>query len=289
MNKKNWSSCMKRTSVFKIIIRLLSLLGKYSFLVVLATFNGTLGFLLSMNISIFAALGIMSFLGYFNHISTPIIYTIILVSGFARGILRYFEQYFNHYLAFKLLAFLRYKMFDKLTKISLNKLDDKNKSEIISLIQADVETLEIFYAHTISPFFIALLTCTIMCLLVGFVVHVYVALMFLAAYLIIGLLIPVCFYKFNKNYGEKYRKNLATFRSFYNETITSQNQIITNNKINIISKEADKKTNNLLFDNKKIDRNNNIFRNITLFTISILNISIVLVGYALTNQGLFIN
>ena len=103
------------------------------------------------------------------------------------------------------------------------------------------------------------------------------------------LLIPVCFYKFNKNYGEKYRKNLATFRSFYNETITSQNQIITNNKISIISKEADKRTNNLLFDNKKIDRNNNIFRNITLFVITILNISIVLVGYALTNQGLFIN
>ena len=81
---------------------------------------------------------------------------IIILSGFLRGIVRYFEQYFNHYMAFKLLALIRMKLFSKLRKESISKFDEQDDGELVSTLQGDIETLEVFYAHTITPFLIAM-------------------------------------------------------------------------------------------------------------------------------------
>lgn len=280
---------MKQNSMLKLIIRLCSLLGKYFSLVLVATFNGTLGFILAMNITIFAGLAIMKFVNLFDGLSYEWIFSIIIVSGVLRGILRYVEQYFNHFIAFKILAFLRNKIFDKLRKISINKLDQKNKSEIVSIIQADVETLEIFYAHTISPFLIAILTCMATVIFISIFVHIYIGLMFILGYLIIGVLIPYIFYKFNKKYGTKYRQELAKSKMFIHESVYARNDIILNNnqsrQINIVNHATD----NIIQNNKKLDFNGAIFRNITLITIIILNILVIVIGYVLSNNGIIVN
>lgn len=280
---------MKTKSTFNLIIRLLSFLGKNLGLVLIATINGTLGFILAMNISIFAGLTIMKYLGLFDGISYEILFTIIILSGVLRGILRYGEQYFNHFLAFKLLAFLRHKIFYKLCKISLNKIDDKDKSNIVSIIQADVETLEIFYAHTISPFLIAIITCAIVVVFVSLFTSIYIGLSFIAGYLIIGLLIPYIFYKFNGNIGMNYRKKLAKAKSFFTDSIYGRNDIILNNNKQEKIREVDYTSLSLIKESKRIDLNNVIFKNLTMLIIIILNVCVVLVGYLLVENNILVN
>lgn len=280
---------MKIKGNLSIIIRLLSLLGKYFGLVIIATFNGVLGFVLAMNISIFAALGIMKFMGIFNDLSYTLIFSIIIISGVLRGLFRYIEQYFNHYLAFKLLAFLRSKIFDKLRVMSINKLDKYNKSELISIIQADIETLEIFYAHTLSPFLIAFITCGIVVVFISILTSIYVGLLFILCYIMIGLVIPFIFYIVNKNYGYKYRNKLANTKSYIIDSIYGKNEIILNNKQNYEIKKVSKLTDKLLKNSKKLEFNNVIFKNITLFIIVILNIFVILISWILIKNNIFIN
>lgn len=280
---------MMKLSIPRITIRLTSLIGKYFGFVLLATFNGVLGFILAMNISIFAGLGIMKYMGIFNGLSFPLIYSIIIISGFLRGGLRYIEQYFNHYLAFKLLAFLRKKIFDKLRVISINRFDEQNKSELVSLIQADVETLEIFYAHTLSPFLIAFITCTIVVVFISIFTNIYIGLLFIFGYLLIGIFIPYIFHLFNKKHGEKYRYNLAKTKSYIIGSVYGKNEIILNNREASAINKVNQWTNILLKDNKKLDFNNVVFKNITLLIIILLNLLVLLIGWILINNNILLN
>ena len=280
---------MKIKNYSSVTIRLMSLLGKYFGLVIIATLNGVLGFILAMNITIFGALGILKYIGVYTNISYELIFSIIIISGFLRGALRYFEQYFNHYLAFKLLAFLRAKIFDKLRIMAINRFDQYNKAELVSIIQADVETLEIFYAHTLSPLLIAIITSTIVVIFISILTNIYVGLLFIASYLIIGMVIPYIFYLFNKNYGDKYRKKLSNAKSNIIDSIYGKNEIIMNNKQNLEIIKVNNFTNEINKNSKKLDFNNAIFKNITLMLIIILNLLVILISWILINNGLLIN
>lgn len=116
--------------------------------------------------------------------------TFLIVMAVMRGILHYAEQYCNHFIAFKLLAIIRHKVFAALRKLCPAKLEGKDKGNLISILTTDIELLEVFYAHTISPIAIAVLTSAIM---VGFIGHYHVAagVWACAAYLVTGVLIPL--------------------------------------------------------------------------------------------------
>ena len=277
---------MKKRSFHTLINGLLKLVDSFIFVIILAVINGTVGFLLSMSITAFAGLTIIKFMGVSISLSYTALFVIIAVCGISRGILRYIEQYSNHYIAFKILAILRSKIFKKLRELSPSKLESKNKGEIISMIQSDIETLEVFYAHTISPFLIAITTCIIVTLFIGFTTSWYFALFAVLAYVIIGGLIPVIFYKSNKKNGKEYRQKLGKFESFYLDSIYGNYEVISSNNQNSQIDKLNNQSNDLIKSTSLIDDKNTIFKNVTNVTISILNIILIIIGGLLIQNNI---
>lgn len=134
----------------------------------------------------------------------------ILIIAFAvlRGILRYAEQASNHFIAFKLLAQIRHKVFAALRRLCPAKLDGSRSGNLISIITSDIELLEVFYAHTISPIAIAVITSFFMTIFIG-KVHPALGALACLFYLIVGAVIPVCNGRAGSSLGQEYRKNFG--------------------------------------------------------------------------------
>ena len=114
----------------------------------------------------------------------------MIVIAVLRGILHYAEQYCNHFIAFKLLAIIRHKVFAALRKLCPAKLEGRDKGNLISIITSDIELLEVFYAHTISPIAIAAITSLVMVVFIG-QFHVGLGVLAAVFYLLVGVVVPV--------------------------------------------------------------------------------------------------
>lgn len=200
-----------RRSGAKIMASLILLLGSLAYIMVLAVLNGSLGFVSAMGVTVFGAAGVAKALGEEISLSYGWIIGLTIGCGVLRGVLRYFEQYSNHYIAFRLLAVLRDKIFGKLRVLCPAKLESKQKGSIIAMITSDIETLEVFYAHTISPICIAVLVSAAVFLFVGFVSSWYLALVALTGYAFIGIVVPLISSGRLKESGVKYRAEFASF------------------------------------------------------------------------------
>ncbi len=277
---------MKKRNVFKVIYELIKFVGPFIYVILFATLLGTLGFILAMNITIFGALAIVKFMGVEVYCSYLTIFLIIGISGIFRGVIRYGEQYFNHFMAFKLLALIRNKLFHKLRELSPSKLDAKNKGEIISLLQSDIETLEVFYAHTISPLLIAVLTSTTVFLFIGFMTSWYLALIALLSYIILGVIVPTIYYLVSNKYGKKYRSELGKFEEFYLDSIYGYYEILSSNNENNRIKEMNKKSKSLIELNTKLENKGAFFKNVTTTVILLMNLLIIGVGGVLIKENL---
>ena len=277
---------MKKRNVFKVIYELIKFVGPFIYVILFATLLGTLGFILAMNITIFGALAIVKFMGVEVYCSYLMIFLIIGISGIFRGVIRYGEQYFNHFMAFKLLALIRNKLFHKLRELSPSKLDAKNKGEIISLLQSDIETLEVFYAHTISPLLIAVLTSKTVFLFIGFMTSWYLALIALLSYIILGVIVPTIYYLVSNKYGKKYRSELGKFEEFYLDSIYGYYEILSSNNENNRIKEMNKKSKSLIELNTKLENKGAFFKNVTTTVILLMNLLIIGVGGVLVKENL---
>lgn len=180
---------MKRHSKFRILIRMLGLVKPLSGFMVLAVCLGTLGFLTAQFIPIFGGYAVLFGLGIPIPFSFRTLMTGLAVFAVTRAIFRFSEQRTNHYIAFTLLAIIRDRVFQAMRKLCPAKLEGRDKGDLISLITSDVELLEVFYAHTISPICIALVVELIMCIFIGSY-HWALGLLALTAYLVIGVLLP---------------------------------------------------------------------------------------------------
>ena len=158
---------------------------------------------------------------------TPVktIITVMIVIAVLRGILHYAEQYCNHFIAFKLLAIIRHKVFAALRKLCPAKLEGRDKGNLISIITTDIELLEVFYAHTISPIAIAALTSVIMVLFIGRY-HWLAGLLALAAYLIVGVVIPMWNGKRGSQKGMEFRTNFGELNSFVLDSLRGLDETI---------------------------------------------------------------
>ena len=143
---------------------------------------------------------------------TGIMTAMILVAVF-RGIFHYIEQYCNHFIAFKLLAVIRHKVFAALRKLCPAKLEGRDKGNLISIITTDIELLEVFYAHTISPIAIAIVVSLIMIIFIGSY-SVAAGVFALIAYLVIGVVIPIINGKRGGTLGMKFRNAVGELSSF---------------------------------------------------------------------------
>lgn len=276
----------KRRNGLKIMASLIVLLGSLSYIMLLAIINGTLGFLCAMGVTIFGSIGVAKFLGETINMSYGLIISLTIGCGVLRGALRYLEQYSNHFIAFKLLAALRDKIFKALRALAPAKLEGREKGGIISMITSDIETLEVFYAHTISPICIALIVETLVLLYVGFISSFYLSLAALVSYIIIGIILPIISSKLLSDTGVRYRKSFASFNSYYLDSIKGVNDIVLNNAMKVRNKEVNSKSDELLAETKKIKHKSGITEAISYAFVSLSLIGVLILGLYLSDKNI---
>ncbi|MCR5099932.1 MAG: ABC transporter ATP-binding protein/permease [Butyrivibrio sp.] len=209
---------MKKQSKAIILLKMLGMVKPLLGYMLLAVICGTLAFLAVEFIPVFGAYAILTGLGYDLSISLGMIFICLIFFALARSVLRYIEQRTNHYIAFTLLAVVRDNVFKALRKLCPAKLEGRDKGDLIALITSDVELLEVFYAHTISPICIAVLSESIMCIYIGSF-HILLGLVALMAYIGVGIIIPLIISKISGTTGDEIRKMSGNMSGFVFENI----------------------------------------------------------------------
>ena len=279
-----------RRSGAKIMASLIALLGSLSIIIVLAVINGSIGFVCAMGVTVSGTVGIAKVLGEDIALSYGWIVGMAIGFGVLRGILRYFEQYSNHYIAFKLLAVLRDKVFGALRVLCPAKLENKQKGSIIAMITSDIETLEVFYAHTISPICIAVLVSLGVVLFIGFVSSWYIALVALVGYIFTGIIVPAVSSGRLKESGVRYRAEFASFSAFFLDSIKGINDIVLNNAGKERENEVNERSDELLSETKKMKReitkvSSAIELTVSVFILITLAVGIILVRSDVLSVG----
>ena len=228
----------KRRSAIQIMGSLIGLVKPLLHIMLAAIILGTLGYLCAILLTILAGQVIVH--GLLTGVAgmtvpvekmwlvfTPVktIITVMIVIAVLRGILHYVEQYCNHFIAFKLLAIIRHKVFASLRKLCPAKLEGRDKGNLISIITTDIELLEVFYAHTISPIAIATLTSIIMVIFIGRY-HWLAGLLALTAYLIVGVAIPMWNGKRGSQKGMEFRTSFGELNSFVLDSLRGLDETI---------------------------------------------------------------
>ena len=178
---------MQKRSNLKVVISLIALVKSMLLIMLGAIILGVIGYLAAIFLTVIAGEIMIKVIKHETF--TSLLY-LLIACGILRGFLRYGEQWCNHFIAFKLLAMIRNIVFAKLRKLAPAKLDGKDQGNLVAMITSDVELLEVFYAHTISPVMIALIVSIIMIIYIGYY-HFALGLLASTAYLFIGVIIPL--------------------------------------------------------------------------------------------------
>lgn len=251
-----------RRSAVVIMGKLIGLVKPLFPIMMAAILLGTLGYLCAIFLTIFAGQGILSGLKelfdivaakngkgvWIAHLTgVKVLFVCMIVMAVLRGVLHYIEQYCNHFIAFKLLAIIRHKVFASLRRLCPAKLEGRDKGNLISIITTDIELLEVFYAHTISPIAIAILTSTFMTIFIGRY-QVWAGVLAAGAYLVVGCLIPIWNGRRGSKSGMEYRNAFGEMNSFVldslrglDETIRYHQRSKRGNELSERSKELGKK------------------------------------------------
>ncbi len=209
---------MKKQNKALILLRMLKLVKPLSGFMILAVVLGTLGFLTAEFIPILGGEAILIGLGIQTKLSWNMLVWLLLSFAILRAIFRFTEQRTNHYIAFTLLAIIRDKVFKALRRLCPAKLEGKDKGDLISLITSDVELLEVFYAHTISPICIAIVSETIMCLFIGSF-HPLLGIAALIAFTLVGVILPMIISKRSGTTGDELRAQSGELSAHMLESI----------------------------------------------------------------------
>ena len=209
----------------KVMYKLIGLVLPLLHVMVAAITMGVIGFLTAIFIIVLGGVGLLNILGFATALSLKQVIICIVICAVLRGILRYAEQGSNHYIAFKLLALIRHKVFVKLRKLAPAKLEGKDKGNLISIITTDTELLEVFYAHTISPIIIAFITSVIMTIFIGRY-NIFLGVIALVAYFIVGVIIPVWSSNQGDETGQQYRDEMGDLNSYFLSSVRGINDII---------------------------------------------------------------
>lgn len=239
---------------------------------------GVLGYLAAIAIAVLGSVAIGTTLGDITFISFKSSIIVMLVCAVLRGLLRYAEQLSGHYIAFKILAILRDKVFTKLRKLAPAKLESKEKGNLISLITSDIELLEVFYAHTIAPIAIAILTNLIITIVL-YLINPLFGILGAVFFLIVGFVIPYVSSMIAKEAGVEYRKDFAESNSYLLDSLRGLKEILL---FNNGKKTLDKINENSINLNKsmhKIKDHEGIIRALTDLTVMIAILTFVAVGF----------
>lgn len=215
---------MKRSNI-AVMARMMGLVRPLAGMMALAISCGVAGFCCANFLPVVAVHGALIAVDPANSMPIAPYCIALVVMAVARGVLHYVEQRSNHYIAFKLLAHIRDLVFAALRRLAPAKLAGADRGALISTITSDVELLEVFYAHTISPIVIALLMTVIMCVFLGRI-HVLLALVALLAYLTVGIVVPVVTSKASGERGRAARDGAASLASYVLDGLRGLSQVL---------------------------------------------------------------
>lgn len=216
---------MKKRNGFTVMARLIGLVKPLSGFMVLAIIMGLTGHLCASFITIFGGYAVLDLLGLNTFLSLKAVFICVIVFAVLRAVLRYAEQSCNHFIAFKLLALIRDKVFLALRKLCPAKLEDRDKGDLIAVITSDIELLEVFYAHTVSPAAIAFLYTVIMCLFIGSF-HPDLGILALLAYITVGIAIPIVTSRSSGGNGMIFRTESGNLSGFVLDSLRGLSETI---------------------------------------------------------------
>lgn len=216
---------MKKRSGFKVMTKLIGLVKPLTGFMILAILMGLIGHLCAAFITILGGYAVLSLLNFEVPFTLTALFVCVVIFAVLRGVLRYGEQASNHFIAFKLLALIRDKAFRALRKLCPAKLEGRDKGDLISVITSDIELLEVFYAHTISPAAIAFLFSIVLCLFIG-LYHWALGLLALVAYVTVGLIIPLITSKLSGDNGMKVRSKSGNLSGFVLDSLRGLSETI---------------------------------------------------------------
>lgn len=290
---------MKKKSNFSVMRKLIVLVKPLTGYMLLAVLMGLIGHLCAAFITILGGYGILHILGtnaeiagtssnWFTQILTgstsnglSFIFVLLAAAAAARGLLRYGEQACNHFIAFKLLALIRDKVFQALRKLCPAKLEGRDKGNLISVITSDIELLEVFYAHTISPAAIASLFTVVMCLFIGSY-HPLLGVIALAAYGTVGIFVPMIVSHWNGREGMLFREKSGDLSGFVLDSLRGLSQTIQYNGGEKRLREINRRTDELAGHEARM-------KNITGFNTAITNSLILIFDLAILFCGVWLN
>ena len=287
----------KRRSALQIMGSLIGLVKPLLHIMLAAIILGTLGYLCAIFLTILAGqvimhgllTGVAGMIVPVNNmwlVFTPVktIITVMIVIAVLRGILHYMEQYCNHFIAFKLLAIIRHKVFAALRKLCPAKLEGRDKGNLISIITTDIELLEVFYAHTISPIAIATLTSIIMVIFIGRY-HWLAGLLALAAYLIVGVAIPMWNGKRGSQKGMEFRTNFGELNSFVLDSLRGLDETIQYGQGEKRREQMSKQSKNLAGMQESLSKMEGSQRSFTNMVILLASFGMLALTIWLYNKG----
>ena len=273
---------MKRSG-FKIMSRLIGLVKPLTGYMILAITMGLIGHLCAAFITVFGGYAILHVLHPEWSMRLGVLFGAVLIFALVRGFLRYAEQACNHFIAFKLLALIRDKVFGALRRLCPAKLEGKDKGNLISIITSDIELLEVFYAHTISPIAIAFLFCMIMVCFIGSY-HITLGILALAAYITVGVIIPIVTSKLSGDDGIRFRTKSGELSSFVLDSLRGLSETLQYGQGEKRMVAMNAQTDNLSQDEERMKRTagrNTAVTNtvILVFDLAMLFLSATLVGF----------
>ena len=216
---------MKKQSKIRVLLRMVKLVKPLTGFMLLAIFMGTMGFLCAQFIPILGGYAVLHGLNISIPLSINFLWVALIGIALLRAVLKYAEQRTNHYIAFTLLAIIRDKVFQALRRLCPAKLEGRDKGDLISLITSDVELLEVFYAHTISPICIAFLVEIIMVIFIGSF-HWSLGLLALIAFISVGIVLPVIISKRSGTLGDELRADNGELSAYVLESIRGLDETI---------------------------------------------------------------
>ncbi len=274
----------KRRSGIQVMAGLIGMITPLLGYMFIAIIMGCIGNLMATFITILGGYGFLGIFGAKEGVNLTLIFVLLIVFAVLRGILRYAEQASNHFIAFKLLARIRHKVFAALRKLAPAKLDGSEKGNLISIITSDIELLEVFYAHTISPIAIAVITSVFMVCFLGNL-HVAYGVLGFVFYVIVGVIIPLMNGKMGGAKGQEYRNSFGELNTCVLDNLYGLEEILEYAQEDVRLKNLKERTEDLGDITGKLKKDENAQRVITDGVILFAGIAIAILGAYLVNAG----
>lgn len=281
-NKDNQNK--KQRSGFAVMCGLIGMIKPLLGIMCLAILMGCAGNLMATFLTILGGYALLTVTGVYSGMKFSVIFPLLVCFAVARGILRYAEQASNHYIAFKLLARIRHQVFDSLRRLAPAKLDGAKKGNLISIITSDIELLEVFYAHTISPIAIAVITSVVMTIFLGRI-HPVFGVLALFFYVLVGAVISVVNGRIGAAGGKEYREAFGALNTCVLDNLYGLEETLQYGQQEARIAKMAEQTGHLETVNGALKRGENLQRVITDGVILFAGVLAALVGGTLAENG----